>query len=45
MINLLQYVLKPTFSKDLIEKFDTNGDMSRAFDGTLYLPGEYHLCV
>jgi len=35
----IKYVLKPTFSNDLIEKFDTNGDMSRAFDGTLYLPG------
>lgn len=35
----IKYVLKPTFTKDLVAKLDSSGDMSRAFDGTLYLPG------
>ena len=34
-----QYVLKPVFTNELIGKLDSSGDMSRAFDGTLYLPG------
>lgn len=36
---LLQYVLNPTFQAELISKLDTNPKMSRAYDGTTYLPG------
>lgn len=33
------YVLNPTFTNDLIKKFETTGKESRSFNGTMYLPG------
>ncbi|KAI6204641.1 hypothetical protein M3Y94_00699400 [Aphelenchoides besseyi] len=35
----IQYVLKPTYSKDEILKLDTRTSMVRAFDGSHYYPG------
>ena len=35
-----QYVLNPTFKMSHIEQLDNNSKMSRAFDGTAYLPGK-----
>ena len=34
-----QYVLNPTFTKDDITQLDRSAKLSRAFDGTTYLPG------
>ena len=34
-----QYVLNPTFTKDDITHLDRSAKLSRAFDGTTYLPG------
>ena len=36
---LLQYVLKPTFTKQHIAGLDKQGKLYRAYDGTTYLPG------
>lgn len=36
---LQKYVLNPTFSVEQIKAFDKNQKMSRAYDGTVYLPG------
>ncbi|KAK7111213.1 ubiquitin carboxyl-terminal hydrolase 39-like isoform X2 [Littorina saxatilis] len=33
------YVLNPTFERSLIARLDSNPKMSRAYDGTTYLPG------
>ncbi|KAH3863462.1 U4/U6.U5 tri-snRNP-associated protein 2-like [Dreissena polymorpha] len=33
------YVLNPTFTTNLISQFDGTSKMSRAYDGTTYLPG------
>ncbi len=43
----LQYVLNPTFGKELISQQDIHAKMSRAFDGTKYLPGRkvYEWCL
>ena len=39
-VNLLfQYVLNPTFETSQIKELDVVSAMSRAFDGTTYLPG------
>lgn len=35
----LQYVLKPTFTKQHIAGLDKQGKLYRAYDGTTYLPG------
>lgn len=35
----LQYVLKPTFTKQHISGLDKQGKLHRAYDGTTYLPG------
>uniref|UniRef100_A0A2K5J299 ubiquitinyl hydrolase 1 n=1 Tax=Colobus angolensis palliatus TaxID=336983 RepID=A0A2K5J299_COLAP len=35
----LQYVLKPTFTKQQIANLDKQAKLSRAYDGTTYLPG------
>ncbi|KAK1806242.1 hypothetical protein P4O66_000124 [Electrophorus voltai] len=35
----LQYVLKPTFTKQHISALDKHGKLYRAYDGTTYLPG------
>ena len=34
-----QYVLNPTFTEDDITQLDRSAKLSRAFDGTTYLPG------
>lgn len=34
-----QYVLKPTFTKQQIANLDKQAKLSRAYDGTTYLPG------
>lgn len=34
-----KYVLNPTFTNEQIKNLDKNSKMSRAYDGTLYLPG------
>ena len=36
---MFKYVLNPTFTTDQISTLETNSQMSRAYDGTLYLPG------
>ena len=36
---VLQYVLNPTFTKEDILQLDQSAKLSRAFDGTTYLPG------
>ena len=36
-----QYVLNPTFTKNDITQLDKSAKLSRAFDGTTYLPGKY----
>lgn len=36
---VLQYVLKPTFTKQQIANLDKQAKLSRAYDGTTYLPG------
>lgn len=36
----MQYVLNPTFTKDDISHLDKSAKLSRAFDGTTYLPGK-----
>ena len=38
---IFQYVLNPTFAKDEILQLDKSAKVSRAFDGTMYLPGWY----
>lgn len=38
-IFFFQYVLNPTFTKDDITQLDRSAKLSRAFDGTTYLPG------
>ena len=35
-----QYVLNPTFTKNDITQLDKSAKLSRAFDGTTYLPGK-----
>ncbi|XP_015764164.1 PREDICTED: U4/U6.U5 tri-snRNP-associated protein 2-like [Acropora digitifera] len=35
----IKYVLNPTFAKDEILQLDKSAKVSRAFDGTMYLPG------
>ncbi|CAH3045469.1 unnamed protein product [Porites lobata] len=35
----IKYVLNPTFTKDDITQLDRSAKLSRAFDGTTYLPG------
>ncbi|KAF4523146.1 hypothetical protein B566_EDAN002401 [Ephemera danica] len=35
----IKYVLNPTFDSELIKNLDTTNKLSRAIDGTLYLPG------
>jgi hypothetical protein len=35
----IKYVLNPTFDSELIKILDTTDKLSRAIDGTLYLPG------
>lgn len=35
----IKYVLNPTFTSDHIRQLDTSDKLSRAIDGTLYLPG------
>lgn len=35
----LQYVLKPTFTRQHISNLDKQGRLYRAYDGTTYLPG------
>lgn len=35
----ITYVLKPTFAPEDISKLDRNEKMSRAYDGTTYMPG------
>lgn len=35
----IKYVLNPTFTSDHIRSLDTSDKLSRAIDGTLYLPG------
>jgi U4/U6.U5 tri-snRNP-associated protein 2 len=32
-------VLNPTFTAELIKRLETNARESRAFDGTMYMPG------
>lgn len=34
-----QYVLNPTFTSKLISTLDSSAKLSRAYDGTTYLPG------
>lgn len=36
---LQQYVLKPTFTEKEISVLDINDKLSRAYDGTTYMPG------
>ena len=36
----LQYVLNPTFTSKLINTLDSSAKLSRAYDGTTYLPGK-----
>lgn len=36
---VFQYVLKPTFAKQHITSLDKQAKLSRAYDGTTYLPG------
>ena len=36
---LFQYVLNPTFTKQQIKLFAKESKLSRAYDGTTYLPG------
>lgn len=36
-----QYVLNPTFTPEHISLLDKNPKVSRAYDGTTYLPGMY----
>ena len=38
-IYISQYVLNPTFTKDDILQLNKSAKVSRAFDGTTYLPG------
>ena len=40
-MHIFQYVLNPTFAKDEILQLDKSAKVSRAFDGTMYLPGWY----
>ncbi|KAK3727510.1 hypothetical protein QZH41_018373, partial [Actinostola sp. cb2023] len=40
----IKYVLNPTFTKEDIKLMDTSAKMSRAFDGTTYLPGNNKPC-
>jgi U4/U6.U5 tri-snRNP-associated protein 2 len=35
----IKYVLNPTFDKELIKNLDLSSKLSRAIDGTMYLPG------
>lgn len=35
----IKYVLNPTFTTEQIQQLDTSDKMSRAIDGTMYLPG------
>ncbi|XP_071952068.1 ubiquitin carboxyl-terminal hydrolase 39-like isoform X1 [Antedon mediterranea] len=35
----IKYVLRPTFTEDLLKALETSSKMSRAYDGTTYLPG------
>lgn len=35
----IKYVLNPTFTKEHITLLDSTDKLSRAIDGTLYLPG------
>lgn len=35
----IKYVLNPTFTSEHIRQLDNSGKLSRAIDGTLYLPG------
>ncbi|XP_059473483.1 U4/U6.U5 tri-snRNP-associated protein 2 [Neocloeon triangulifer] len=35
----IKYVLNPTFDTELIKNLDTSSKLSRAIDGTMYLPG------
>lgn len=35
----IKYVLNPTFTLEQIRNLDDNAKMSRAYDGTMYLPG------
>lgn len=37
--SLFQYVLNPTFSNEHIASLDSSSKLSRAYDGTTYLPG------
>ena len=41
---LFQYVLNPTFRSKHIENLDRNPKLSRAYDGTTYLPGTSSSC-
>ncbi|CAG9783228.1 unnamed protein product [Diatraea saccharalis] len=38
-LNDIKYVLNPIFSLEQIKQLDTNTKMSRAIDGTMYMPG------
>ena len=43
-LSLLQYVLNPTFTVEQIKAQDMSAKLSRAYDGTTYLPG-ISLCI
>lgn len=38
-MNDIKYVLNPTFTLEQIAQMDTDTKMSRAIDGTMYMPG------
>lgn len=38
-LNDIKYVLNPTFTPAQIDMMDSNTKMSRAIDGTMYMPG------
>lgn len=38
-LNDIKYVLNPIFTPDQIKQLDMNTKMSRAIDGTMYMPG------
>ncbi|XP_049885768.1 U4/U6.U5 tri-snRNP-associated protein 2 [Pectinophora gossypiella] len=38
-LNDIKYVLNPIFTSEQIRQLDTNTKMSRAIDGTMYMPG------
>jgi len=42
---ILQYVLNPTFVADQISQVDSTSRLSRAYDGSTYLPGTLSLTL